>query len=173
MLRSYQGLTGLKTGYISQAGYCISASAEREGLSLVAVVMAAPTKENRMADAAALLNYGFANFCAYTPPEGLLKPVPVALGTAESVMPQMQGESSIVVEKAQLEGLETRIDLPETLTAPVEAGQEIGTLSIVSGETVLHTVPLTASESVAAQGMGALLLSFWQALMGGAPNITN
>ena len=67
MLKSYQGLTGLKTGYIREAGFCISASAERDGLSLVAVVMAAPTKENRTADATALLNYGFANFTAYTP----------------------------------------------------------------------------------------------------------
>lgn len=66
MLKSYQGLTGLKTGYIREAGFCISASAERDGLSLVAVVMAAPTKENRTADATALLNYGFANFTAYT-----------------------------------------------------------------------------------------------------------
>lgn len=70
MLRSYKGLTGLKTGYIREAGFCISASAERDGLSLVAVVMAAPTKEERMADATSLLNYGFANFAAWTPPGG-------------------------------------------------------------------------------------------------------
>ena len=79
MLKSYPGLTGLKTGYIAEAGYCISASAERDGLSLVAVVMAAPTKETRMADASALLNYGFANFMAYTPPADVLTPVPVTL----------------------------------------------------------------------------------------------
>ena len=84
MLRSYKGLTGLKTGYIREAGFCISASAEREGLSLVAVVMAAPTKEDRMADAAALLNYGFANFTAWTPPEESCAAVPVTLGRADS-----------------------------------------------------------------------------------------
>lgn len=167
MLKSYQGLTGLKTGYISEAGFCISASAERDGLSLVAVVMAAPTKEARMADATALLNYGFANFCAYTPPDGLLEPVPVAIGKSGSVMPRMEGGGSIIVEKTEAEGLETRLDLPEKLIAPVEAGQQIGELSILNGEEVLLTVPLTAAESVEAKGVGDLFLSFWNAVLAG------
>ena len=120
MLKSYPGLTGLKTGYISEAGFCISASAERDGLSLVAVVMAAPTKETRMADASALLNYGFANFAAYTPPADILTPVPVALGRADTVQPAMQGGTSFIVEKAKADTLETHLELPESLTAPVE-----------------------------------------------------
>ena len=150
MLKSYPGLTGLKTGYTSEAGYCISASAERDGLSLIAVVMAAPTKENRMADATALLNYGFANFTAYTPPQDALAPVPVALGKADSVQPVLQYESSFVIEKIQAGELETQIELPESLTAPVEAGQEIGSLTVTSGGQTVLRVPLAAAETVEA-----------------------
>lgn len=150
MLKSYPGLTGLKTGYTSEAGYCISASAERDGLSLIAVVMAAPTKENRMADATTLLNYGFANFTAYTPPQDALAPVPVALGKADSVQPVLQDESSFVIEKTQAGELETQIELPESLTAPVEAGQEIGSLTVTSGGQTVLRVPLAAAETVEA-----------------------
>ena len=150
MLKSYPGLTGLKTGYTSEAGYCISASAERDGLSLIAVVMAAPTKENRMADATALLNYGFANFTAYTPPQDALAPVPVALGKADSVQPVLQDESSFVIEKTQAGELEMQIELPELLTAPVEAGQEIGSLTVTSGGQTVLRVPLAAAETVEA-----------------------
>lgn len=150
MLKSYPGLTGLKTGYTSEAGYCISASAERDGLSLIAVVMAAPTKENRMADATALLNYGFANFTAYTPPQDALAPVPVALGKADSVQPVLQDESSFVIEKTQAGELETQIELPESLTAPVEAGQEIGSLTVTSGGQTVLRIPLAAAETVEA-----------------------
>ena len=150
MLKSYPGLTGLKTGYTSEAGYCISASAERDGLSLIAVVMAAPTKENRMADATALLNYGFANFTAYTPPQDALASVPVALGKADSVQPVLQDESSFVIEKTQAGELETQIELPELLTAPVEAGQEIGSLTVTSGGQTVLRVPLAAAETVEA-----------------------
>ena len=150
MLKSYPGLTGLKTGYTSEAGYCISASAERDGLSLIAVVMAAPTKENRMADATALLNYGFANFTAYTPPQDALAPVPVALGKADSVQPVLQDESSFVIEKTQAGELETQIELPESLTAPVEAGQEIGSLIVTSGGQTVLRIPLAAAETVEA-----------------------
>lgn len=150
MLKSYPGLTGLKTGYTSEAGYCISASAERDGLSLIAVVMAAPTKENRMADATTLLNYGFANFTAYMPPQDALAPVPVELGRADSVQPVLQDESSFVIEKTQAGELETQIELPESLTAPVEAGQEIGSLIVTSGGQTVLRVPLAAAETVEA-----------------------
>ena len=117
---------GLKTGYIREAGFCISASAERDGLSLVAVVMAAPTKENRTADATALLNYGFANFTAYTPAADDLAPIPVTLGTAETVQPVLEGSDSFVIEKTRAGDMQTVFDLPETLAAPVQAGQRLG-----------------------------------------------
>lgn len=167
MLKSYQGLTGLKTGYISEAGFCISASAERDGLSLVAVVMAAPTKEDRMADATALLNYGFANFAAYTPPSDILQPVPVELGRTSSVQPVMEGGGGLVIEKAKAAELETRLDLPEKLTAPVEAGQKLGELTVLSGGQTVLQVPLTAAEAVEAKSLGELFAGFWGGMLGG------
>ena len=148
MLRSYKGLTGLKTGYIREAGFCISASAERDGLSLVAVVMAAPTKEERMADATALLNYGFANFAAWTPPEEALAPVPVSLGRADSVPLRIEGESVCVLEKSAAASAAAERNVPDCLTAPVEAGQQVGTLNLKSGGETVLTAPLYAAESV-------------------------
>ncbi|MGO5029960.1 D-alanyl-D-alanine carboxypeptidase family protein [Candidatus Agathobaculum pullicola] len=167
MLKSYPGLTGLKTGYISEAGFCISASAERDGLSLVAVVMAAPTKETRMADASALLNYGFANFTVYTPPDDLLQPVPVQLGNANFVQPILQNDQSIVVEKEKAAQLETQLDLPEALQAPITAGQQIGQLTVTSGGETLLQLPITAAEDVAARSVPGLLIEFMGKLVGG------
>ena len=120
-----------------------------------------------MADATASAQLRLCQLCAYTPPDGLLEPVPVAIGKSGSVMPRMEGGGSIIVEKTEAEGLETRLDLPEKLTAPVEAGQQIGELSILNGEEVLLTVPLTAAESVEAKGVGDLFLSFWNAVLAG------
>lgn len=169
MLKSYPGLTGLKTGYISEAGFCISASAERDGLSLVAVVMAAPTKETRMADASALLNYGFANFTVYTPPADLLQPVPVQLGNADSVQPVLQNSQSFVVEKEKASQLETHLELPDTLQAPVEAGQQIGELTVSSGGETLLNIPITAAEAVEMTTIPDLLLEFLGKLAGASP----
>lgn len=170
MLKSYQGLTGLKTGYISEAGFCISASATRDGLSIVAVVMAAPTKEDRMADATALLNYGFANFASYVPDPSVLQPVPVTLGKAERVMPAMDSDA-LVLEKTKLAELETVADLPESLAAPVERGQQIGRLTVKSGGETLLEIPLTAAETVEAKGLYDLFSSFWGGLLGGSAEI--
>ncbi len=166
MLKSYPGLTGLKTGYISEAGYCISATAERDGLSLVAVVMAAPTKETRMADASALLNYGFANFTVYQPPEDLLEPIPVTLGTAKTVQPVLQGVQSIVIEKEKEGNLETTLSLPDTMGAPVEAGQQIGELTVTSGGETMLTLPVVAADAVGALDIPTLLLEFLGRLSG-------
>lgn len=166
MLKSYPGLTGLKTGYIAEAGFCISASAERDGLSLVAVVMAAPTKETRMADASALLNYGFANFTVYTPPDDLLQPVPVQLGSADFVQPVLQSDQSIVVEKEKAAQLETQLNLPESLQAPITAGQQIGELIVTSGGETLMQLPITAAEDVEARSIPGLLLAFLGKLVG-------
>lgn len=167
MLKSYPGLTGLKTGYISEAGFCISASAERDGLSLVAVVMAAPTKETRMADASALLNYGFANFTVYTPPDDLLQPVPVQLGTADFVQPVLQNDQSIVVEKEKAAQLETHLELTDALQAPIAEGQQIGELTVTSGGETLLRILVTAAEEVGAITIPALLREFLGKLAGG------
>lgn len=166
MLRSYQGLIGLKTGFISEAGFCISAAAERGGMTLVATVMAAPTKEDRMADASALLNYGFANFAPYTPElSGALSPLPVEMGSAETVQVVAGEMKPVVVEKEKLAGLRTQISLPEKIAAPVKAGQTLGEVQVLDGEQVLMSVPLTAAESVDRLGFGALYMQLMRSLL--------
>ncbi len=95
--------------------------------------MAAPTKENRTADATALLNYGFANFTAYMPAADDLAPIPVTLGTAETVQPVLEGSDSFVIEKTRAGDMQTAFDLPETLTAPIQAGQRLGEMTVSAG----------------------------------------
>lgn len=149
MLRSYQGLIGLKTGYISQAGFCISAAAERDGMTLIAIVMAAPTKENRMADATALLNYGFANYMRYTPDlTGLPQALPVQMGSQPETAICVQGTEGIVVPKESAANLQVQITLPEMLHAPVTEGQAVGKIAVVEGDTLRMELPITASETI-------------------------
>lgn len=161
MLKSYQGLIGLKTGYISEAGFCIAAAAARDGMTLIATVMGAPTKEDRMADATALLNYGFANFTPYTPDlSEALAPLPVRMGKAETVAVQAEETPPVVVAKEKVEGVKTEIRLPESVEAPVSAGQELGTAEIRDGDGVLLTLRLTAAEDVERLRFDDLFRSF-------------
>ena len=161
MLRSYKGLIGLKTGYISQAGFCISAAATRDGMTLIATVMGAPTKEDRMADATALLNYGFANYAPYTPDlSDALAPLPVKMGKSKTVSVQAEETAPVVVAKEKIENVKTEIHLPDSLEAPVEAGQELGSAEIRDGDTVLLTLRLTAAESVERLHFNDLFRSF-------------
>ena len=166
MLKSYPGMTGLKTGYIREAGFCISASAERDGLSLVAVVMAAPTKENRTADASALLNYGFANFTAYTPSADTLTPIPVTRGRTDSVQPVLEGGEAFIVEKAKAGEIQTTVDLPESLTAPVQTGQKLGEMTVSAGGETLLTVPIVAENGAEALGLPDIFFSFVRGIAG-------
>lgn len=166
MLKSYQGLIGLKTGYISEAGFCISAAAQRDGMTLVATVMAAPTKEQRTADASALLNYGFANFTQYTPDlSDLPASIPVTLGKAPAVALSAEGADSVVIEKEKAGELTTQLHLPDALDAPVAQGQKIGEVQVLSGETVLMTVPVTAAEAVEAMRVGDLFRCFLRVVL--------
>jgi D-alanyl-D-alanine carboxypeptidase (penicillin-binding protein 5/6) len=166
MLRSYKGLIGLKTGYISQAGFCISAAATRNGMTLIATVMAAPTKEDRMTDATALLNYGFANFAPFSPDlSGALTPLPVQMGKSETVSVLSEEAPPIVVPKEKIESIETVLHLPASVEAPVAVGQKLGTAEVRDGETILFTLPLTAGETVERLHFGDLFRSFLRAAL--------
>ncbi len=161
MLKSYEGMIGLKTGYISQAGFCISAAAERSGMTLIATVMAAPTKEARTADVSSLLNYGFANFAPYTPDlSGKLNPVAVRLGKELSVTPVPENAGSLVLAKEELAELTTEVQLVDAVDAPVEKGQKLGSAIVKSGGEVLMTIPLTAANTVEALTFGDIYREF-------------
>ena len=147
LVRFYPGATGLKTGFTSGAGYCLSASAKREDLELIAVTMGAESSKIRNAACKTLLDYGFAGFALVSP---TLEPaqVPVRLGKEAQVEAVLQGESSVLIPKAQKAGLTTEIQLEECCTAPVEKGTVLGTLTLRSGEETLLEVPLVAAREV-------------------------
>ena len=158
LIRRYDGATGLKTGYTASAGYCISATAEREGMELIAVVMKGETADKRNADAKALLNYGFSAYALVSAaPEEPLPTLPVTMGETDSVSLTLPPDAlTAVVEKAQAAALERRIDLPESLPAPVRQGQQVGTLTLRSGDTELMTVPILAAEDAAGRSWGRM-----------------
>ena len=156
LIRFYDGATGLKTGYTASAGYCISATAERDGMELIAVIMKAPDKDTRTKDAKALLNYGFSTYALVSAmPQEPLTPVSVTMGTADAVQPIAETENaSVLVERSKAGGLTQTVTLEPQVTAPVAAGQRLGELSVLDGDTVLVTVPLVAQEAVARRSWG-------------------
>ena len=163
LLKSYQGITGLKTGYTSTAGYCISATAQREGLPLIAVIMGAGSSADRNADAAALLNWGFANFAAVTlGADRPLLPLPVEMGRQDTVMPEL-GEGEVqVLPREGLNRLEKTLELPESLQAPVEKGQQIGQLVVTLDGKEVCRVPVLAAEGVERLGLWDVFRNFFE-----------
>lgn len=152
----YEGATGLKTGFTAKANYCLSASAERDGVEYIAVVMNVPTKEERTESVTALLNYAFANYTLVSlHPNKALPPVEVELGTTDSVQPLFGGNDTLLGEKGSYGDLSYDVELDPILTAPVEKGQQIGSLTVRSGGQVVAVVPLLSDRSVAR-------MSFWQ-----------
>jgi D-alanyl-D-alanine carboxypeptidase (penicillin-binding protein 5/6) len=149
LIRFYDGATGLKTGSTDAAGFCVSATAEREGMELIAVVMKGETSAARNEDARTMLDYGFATYALRSAaPEEPLPVVPVVLGAVAGVA-VTPGESAVLVEKARAGELRREVTLPESVEAPVEQGQALGTMAVCDGDTVLAEVPLLAAESVA------------------------
>ena len=148
LLRSLPGCTGLKTGWTTAAGYCVAASAEREGTEYIAVIMGAESSESRNADAAALIEYGFANYTLCPALDSAIPPVPVEGGEADSVQPGLSGEDGILLPKSSAQSLERHVSLPESVSAPVEEGQRLGTLTLSARGEILREIPLTAGASV-------------------------
>ena len=159
LIRYYPGATGLKTGSTDGALYCLSATAERDGMELIAVVLKSPTGTQRFESAKVLLNYGFAVYTlADIRPAEPLAPVPVKLGSAASVTPVIQGSTSLLTEKSKAGDLAVDIHLEQELTAPVQAGQQIGTLTVTGGGEVLAILPLTAEQPVERLGYWAVFV---------------
>ena len=151
LIRFYPGATGLKTGSTSSAKYCISATAEKDGMELIAVVLGGSTSDKRFSDAKVLLNYGFASYSLVTvTPESPLPAIPVTLGTQKTVQSVLSPDNALLLEKNRAGGLTQSLTLPESVEAPIEAGEPLGTLDIFSSDgTLLVSLPLLAGESVA------------------------
>ena len=158
MVRFYSGCTGLKTGFTSGAGYCLSASAQRDGMELIAVVMGVDTSQNRFAACKSMLDYGFANFALYTPALQEGAAVAVELGKGKTVNAVPADVAALLVEKGKLQSITSDITLEEKVQAPVSKGQRLGMLTIKAGEQVLSQIPLVAEEGVERKGWGDIFI---------------
>lgn len=150
LLKSYSGITGLKTGTTGKAGVCISASAERDGLRLIAVVLGAASGKERFQAASTLLDYGFSHFesaAAELPADAPLS-LPVERGTAESVALTYTAPERCLMPKGESSTLQIALDLPQKLAAPIRAGETVGTVKISNGIAELASYPVTAAQDV-------------------------
>lgn len=159
LIRFYEGATGLKTGSTDSALYCLSATAERDGMELIAVIMKGSTSAQRFEDAQALLNYGFATYAlASVAPQTPLAPVPVSLGTQATVQPVLGEGDHLLVEKAQAGNLTQTVELVESVEAPVAVGDQLGTLTVTCGEEAIAQIPILAGEEIPRITFGQMLL---------------
>jgi len=166
LVRFYPGATGLKTGFTSAAGYCLSASAQREGMELVAVVMGCETSAKRFAACKSLLDHGFANYALVTPELPGTRAVPVKLGTEKSVNAVLGEQGPMLIDKSQRNSVTTEVELLPEVAAPVSRGQALGTLTVKSGEQILMRLPLTAEKPVMKVSWGSLFLKAVKSMLG-------
>ncbi len=152
LLKTYDGMTGMKTGYTEAAGHCLAATATRDGMSLIAVVLGGETSKGRFASAASLLDYGFAGYTVVHRSVGDLSDIPVHRGKSDTVSVAAEGDLTLVVKKSEASRIALEITVEETLQAPVSVGQVVGTAKFTyEGEEVL-SVPVVATESVEKAG---------------------
>lgn len=169
LLRRYSGITGLKTGTTSGAGVCISASATRDGLTLIAVVLGSPSSADRFHSATTLLDYGFANYAAAPLPTLPERPLELAVkGSAEDSVPLDYAAlpETILIEKGTASALRAELTLPEALEAPVEKGQTVGKVSIFQDDTLLNEYEVKAAADAPLLTFGGALELLWQCLLG-------
>ena len=163
MIRFYHGATGLKTGFTSGAGYCLSATAQREGMELIAVVMGAESSRERFNTCKTMLDHGFASYSLIQPElaDGPAD-IPVRLGKRETVSARLEGPEQMLIDKAQRQSVSMQVQLEECVTAPVSRGQRLGTMTGKAGEQVLAQIPLVAAEAVERQGFWDLFVKVFR-----------
>ena len=158
LIRFFDGATGLKTGSTDSALYCLSGTAERDGMELIAVIMKDATSAQRFEDAKSLLSYGFSTYTLKKiTPETPLPPVPVKLGTQATVQPVLGDGGALLLEKARAGDLRQSVTLEASMAAPVARGDRLGTLTVTSGEEVVAELPILAGEEVPRITFGQML----------------
>lgn len=148
LIRFYDGATGLKTGFTADAGYCLSATATRESLSLIAVVLGGETSDKRFADAKALLNFGFTQYAIYQEKPQEIQPVSVLKGMEDAIRPILANDPAFLVPKGKEKEITYTIDLPENVLAPVIKGQKLGTITYTREGKTIGSVPLLAEKEI-------------------------
>lgn len=157
LVRSYNGIKGLKTGTTSAAGSCISAAAERNGMTLIGVVLGAENTKDRFSAASSLLDYGFANWKITVPEAPALPDLPVTGGMTDTVRLEAAAPQGGLTAVSEQGTLEIAPELPESVEAPVEKGQQVGVVRVsMNGETV-EEIPVTAAESAEAITFGSAM----------------
>lgn len=157
LIRFYSGATGLKTGSTSKAGFCISATASRDGMHLIAVIMGSETRDIRNAAATQLLDWGFANYAVYTDEGGDAGEIKV-LGGIESSVPLTREGFSVLLSKGKEKNVEAKIQLEESVNAPVKEGDVIGKVQYICDGETLGEANILAAETVKKIGYGGILL---------------
>ena len=158
LIRFYPGATGLKTGFTSGAGYCLSATAQRDGMELIAVTMGCESAKIRNAACKQLLDYGFANFALVSPDLEDVPSVPVVLGKGKTVPLTLGENRQLLVPKAKKAELTQSVTLEESAAAPVEQGAVLGKLTVKSGGETLLEIPLSAAKAVEKLTFGDVFL---------------
>ena len=169
LLRRYNGITGLKTGTTSGAGVCISASATRDGLNLLAVVLGAPSSKDRFEAATTLLDYGFGAYRAVPLPELQNRPLQLKVtASAEGTVPlDYAALPQTVLLPAENAGqLTAQLDLPESLEAPVEQGQAVGTVRVYCGEALQGEYPVYTAADAPRMDFDTAWQLLWGSLTG-------
>ncbi len=147
LIRFYKGANGLKTGSTSRAGFCISATAERDGMTLIAVVMGSPTRDIRNAETTKLLDYGFANYALYVCEGKSLGNIKVLGGVTDNCGIS-HSTFSAVVKSEEREKIATEVDIPECISAPIKKGDKIGYIKVFVGETEIGKIDVVCDDSV-------------------------
>ncbi|MEA4833219.1 MAG: D-alanyl-D-alanine carboxypeptidase family protein [Oscillospiraceae bacterium] len=154
LVRFYKDTTGLKTGYTSKSKFCVSASAKKNGLHLIAVVLHGETSDERFSDAKEMLNYGFANYAVFKP-EGIELPqTKVWGGITDSIKPEALF-GGLLCKKSDISKITCRTEMSHELTAPVDKGQIIGRVIYESEGKIIYEAPIVSADSVRK-------LSFWE-----------
>lgn len=164
LIRFYEGATGLKTGTTSKAGHCISATAERNGVKLCAVILGADTGDHRFEEAKKLLNYGFANYTVFTPvtDEALITNVNVLYGKINTIVPAVVPAESSLLPKGSETSVTQRVDLCVDVEAPVEKGQILGYIYYeIDGKEIAKS-QIISEEHVERKTFSYILYSIWQ-----------
>ena len=168
LVRFYRGATGLKTGSTDLAGCCLCATATRDGVSLIAVVLGAPTSKERFADATALLDHGFANYRVVRPVSKgeELGRIKVKKGVLDEIRVIAERELCEVVNKNDMTEIEANITLAEDITAPVKKGEVVGRAEFTMGERNIGSVDLVTDCDVEKKGFFAILADILKSLVG-------
>ena len=174
LIRFYDGANGLKTGSTSKALCCLSAAAKRNDMQLIAVVLGAPTSAERFASAKSLLDYGFANYAVNTQITAgdEVQKIAVEKGVDKEVDVVAGDSCSTLVKKGQEDNITKEIKIDETITAPIEAGQKIGTMTISRDGEVIADIDLNASSAVEKKGIGLIIKDFFATIFFGSDNNT-